>query len=100
MALQTASPYPSGMSEPSIPKPTRGYAFAVWATAVVIGVILGAATGLVIQSTWIGVGVGAVVVALVGISSVLAVRRGGRGTVEGAPPWTGDTSARHHSGAS
>ena len=88
------------MSEPSIPRPTRGYVVAVWATAVLIGAILGVATGLVTQNAWIGVGVGAAAVVLVGLSSVLAVRRGGRGTVEGAPPWTGDAAACHHNGAS
>ncbi len=88
------------MSEPSIPRPTRGYVVAVWATAVLIGAILGVAAGLVTQNAWIGIGVGAAVIALVGLSSVLAVRRGGHGTVEGAPPWTGDAAARHHNGAS
>jgi len=87
------------MSESPIPQPSRRYVVAIWITAVVIGVVVGTALGLLIQNVWIGLAVGAAVVALVGFSSVLGARREGRGTVEGAPPWTGDAAPRHHNGA-
>ncbi|MFB7842427.1 hypothetical protein [Microbacterium sp. NPDC056052] len=87
------------MSETPIPRPTRRYVVAIWATAVVIGAVAGVALGLLIQNVWIGVVSGAAVIALVGFSSVLAARREGRGTIEGAPPWTGDAAPRHHNGA-
>lgn len=87
------------MSETPIPRPTRGYIVAIWAAAVLIGAIAGVGVGLLLQNAWIGIGSGTAVLALVGFSSVLAARREGRGTIEGAPPWTGDAAARHHNGA-
>jgi len=88
------------MSETPIPRPSRRYVAVIWTVAVLIGAAAGVGIGVLTQSLGIGIVTGAAGAVLVGFSSVLAARREGHGTVEGAPPWTGDAAARHHNGGS
>lgn len=78
--------------------PTARYTAVAWVSAVLIGVAAGIALGFLLRDAWAGVITGVVVVVLIGFSAVLAARRTGPGTVEGAPPWTGDAGARHIGG--
>ena len=86
------------MDEPRIDEPTRGYIVVAWIVALVVGAAAAAGIVLLTQDFLMGVIVGAVAVALIGSSIVLAARRTGRETIEAAPPWTGDAGIRHHSG--
>jgi hypothetical protein len=88
------------MNDTPIPRPTRGYLVAAWTTALLFGVVAGAGVGFLTQDVRAGVISGVIVTVLAGLASVLAARREGRGSTEGAPPWTGDAAARHHSGGS
>lgn len=78
--------------------PTARYTAVAWVSAVLIGVAAGIALGFLLRDAWAGAITGVVVVVLIGLSAVLAARRAGRGTVEGAPPWTGDAGARNIGG--
>jgi tetrahydromethanopterin S-methyltransferase subunit D len=86
------------MDDTEIPQPTRGYVIAAWMIAVLLGGAGGAGVALLAQDLVIGIIAGAAAIALVGFFIVLAARRSGRGTIEGAPPWAGDAGIRHHGG--
>lgn len=86
------------MDETWIPQPTRGYVIAAWIIALLVGSAAGVGVGFLAQDVWTGITAGAAAIALIGFSIVLAARRAGRGTIEGAPPWTGDAGVRHHGG--
>ncbi|MBT2483525.1 MULTISPECIES: hypothetical protein [unclassified Microbacterium] len=88
------------MDETRVPEVTRGYRVVAWIVAVLIGAAVGVGLGLLTQQVWTGIIGGAAAVALIGLSIVFAARREGRGTIEGAPPWTGDAGVRHHGGGS
>ena len=86
------------MDEQRIAKPTLGYVVAAWIVALLVGAAAAAGIGLLTQEPLIGIVIGAATVAVVGFSVVLAARRTSSGTIEAAPPWTGDAGIRHHSG--
>jgi hypothetical protein len=86
------------MDETPIPRLTRAYVVVAWIIAVLVGGAVGAGFGFLAQDLVAGIIAGAGAIALAGFSIVLAARRSGRGTIEGAPPWTGDAGIRQHGG--
>jgi hypothetical protein len=77
---------------------SRTYVIMMWLFALVVGAAVGAGLGFLVQDAWTGVIVGTGVAALAGFSTILGARRSGRGTVDGAPPWTGASGARQDVG--
>jgi hypothetical protein len=86
------------MDDTDIPQPTRGYVIAAWMIAALVGAAAGVGVGLLAQDLVAGIIASVAATALIGFSLVLAARQSGRGTIEAAPPWTGDAGIRHHGG--
>ncbi|MDR2997495.1 MAG: hypothetical protein LBU78_05195 [Microbacterium sp.] len=83
------------MDETRIPRASRGLRIGAWILALVIGAGAGLGFGFVFQDAWAGVIIGVASAVLVVLAIVLGARRSGPGTVEGAPPWTGDAAVRN-----
>ncbi|MFE6997305.1 hypothetical protein ACFVAE_15170 [Microbacterium sp. NPDC057659] len=88
------------MDETRIPRAGRGYLIGAWLLALAIGAAAGLALGFLLQDLLPGVIIGVAVTVLVGVAIALGVRRSGSGTIEGAPPWTGDAGVRNNQSGS
>ncbi|MFE6736281.1 hypothetical protein [Microbacterium sp. NPDC057650] len=83
------------MDESPIPRVGRGLRVGAWLLALVVGAGAGLGFGFVFQDAWAGVIIGVASAVLIVLAIVLGARRSGTGTIEGAPPWTGDAGVRN-----
>ncbi|MGW9156011.1 hypothetical protein [Microbacterium sp. NPDC055665] len=87
------------MEENRVPQATLAYRVTAWVVAVFVGSVAGIGLGLLTQDFWTGLVAGVAAIGLIGFSITLAARREGHGTIDAAPPWTGDAGARHDGGS-